>query len=113
LTDTVPLNATGPLLTAILLAIVAVSILTSSIVASKTVALKIEALATDADGMVTVPVNVGLALGTLFAFNPSSDAMRPDMPVFVTCVISTTTPNTSEFVSFSKTSSYIRVLENA
>jgi hypothetical protein len=97
-----------------LLTIVAVSTLTSCADPTlKMVALEIVAVATDADGMVTVPVNVGLALGTLFAFNDSSDAMRPDMPVFVTCVISTTAPNTSELVSFSKTSSSICVLENA
>ena len=108
--DTVPLNATGPLLTVRLLAIVApVSILTASIDAFKMVALEIATVVTDADGMVTVPVNTGLALETLVAFNDSSDAMRPDMPLFVTCVISTTAPNTSEFVSFSKIISSTRV----
>ena len=93
--------------------VAAVTILTVSIDAFKMVALEIATVVTDADGMVTVPVNAGLAQGTLLVFNDSSDAMRPDMPVCVTWVISTTAPNKSELVSFSKTISSISVLENA
>ena len=81
-----------------------------AIVADPMVALEMAASATDAAGMVTLPVNAGPALGALRVFNDISAAMRAAVSLLVTWVKSTTAPNKSELVSFSNTISSISVL---
>ena len=78
------------------------------IVALATVAAEITAV-----GIVVVPVNAGLAFGTFSVFSVPSVAMRAAISLLVTRVASTTPDNKSDVVSFSTTSSSMRVPLNA
>ena len=64
-------------------------------------------------GMVVMPVNAGLALGTLSVFNTVSAAARAAVSLLVVRVKSTTPDSTSDVLSFSTTSSSMSVLANA